>query len=366
MNSISNTIDVGNDCGRSVSIRATNDFRRLLTVGVGLPTLLALANRFVLAHVIHAASSVMVALVMGFYVLQIGTISWLVGTYIRNGVLRWFMFGWIMILIDLQLAVLTSSNFESGVRCLAAAILAGQLGVIIVWGVLGRVPWFWRLPFLLVILKTCISLYSLLKVVNARPTYYGSWSDISVVQGVLLTLLAGMLRLSGYSLARATLDPASADKTRFRSAHQFGIRDVLIWTASLAVILAVARAGNLLNVEFAKRFYGAKMLFVFTTAICTTAIMIAAIWAALGEGSVWLRSIGLVLLSTCIGTPIGFYSAYVVQQRPGWWAHSIWFHAQYWWIGWMILTGLLLAASLLIFRAQGYRLMKHVAPNVVR
>ncbi len=359
MNSVLKTIQSGSD----VSCAAVN-LRRLAAIGIGLPALLVVANQFVLSQRMYVRSGpVLIAFVMAFYVLQIGTIGWVVGSYVKNGILRWFMFGWIMILIDLQLAVITSDGAAGvGGSCLATGILTGQLGIITVWGVLGKVRWIWRLPCLFVVLMTYRNFYLMLTTVNSMKIYYGNWSDIAMVQSVLLSVLAGMLRLSGYSLTRADMEQSSPTaNARFHSARQFGIRDVLIWTASLAVLLGVARAGKFLNVEFIKRFYGAEMLLVFTIAVCSSAIMVVAIWASLGEGSVWLRSGVLVILSTSIGVSVGVYCAIVGRRTGRWLVNSIWIYAEYWWIGWMILTGLLLSASLLIFRTQGIRLVKRVS-----
>jgi hypothetical protein len=362
MNSISKTIQDGSD-----PIGSTVDLRRLTAIGVGIPALLVVANQYVLSQKIYFQSQpVIVAFVMAFYVLQIGTIGWVVGSYIHNALLRWFMFGWIMILIDLQLLVITSDGGAGiGGSCLATGIFTGQLGIITVWSILGTGRWIWRLPCLFVVLVTYRNFYLLLTSVNSEGTYYGNFSDIAVVQSALLSVLVGMLRLSGYSLRRTELEQSSpTTNARFRSSRQFGIRDVLIWTAALAVLLGIARAGNLLNEEFMKRFYGAEMLFVFTVAVCTSAIMIVAIWAALGEGSVWLRSGMLVVLSTSIGVPVGAYCAIVGRQ--GGRRFNIWMYAEYWWIGWMVLTGLLLSASLLIFRTQGFRLMKRVSLSLTQ
>src|SRR5262245_20476435 len=127
---------IGSGAGFSANIK----FRRLVTIGVILPVLLAVADRLILAQCTRLHSQpVVIACVMAFYVLQIGTISWVVGSYIDNAVVRWVMFGWIMILIDLQLAVITSDGAGGvGASCLATAIFSGQLGIFAVWGVLGK------------------------------------------------------------------------------------------------------------------------------------------------------------------------------------------------------------------------------------
>jgi hypothetical protein len=341
--------------------------RHLLAVGVALPAGLAITNHLLLTSSnLSDVSIPLLCALMGFYVLQIGFIGWGVATYIQPWPLRWFIYGWIMILVDLQLASMVSTGGRNGqgMNCLATAILAGQLGVAIVWGILGSGNIIWRIPALLVLLQTYWSFYSLLVRINQEPPgrYPVGWDGLLTTQGVLLSVLIGILRLRGYSLVQLSPeDRTTRQQGSSKTPIQFGIRDVLLWTTSLAVLLAIAKGGDLLTLRFLKQFYDPGLLLLFTTGICTALILIVALWSALGQGSVTARFSVLTVLSLGIGAGIGWYCATMARKATitSWsYAYWNWYWNGYWWVGWMFLTGVLLAASLIIYRTLGYRLVR--------
>jgi hypothetical protein len=345
------------------------NLRHLLAVGVALPAVLAIANYLLLtSSSLSDPSAVQLCGLMGFYVLQIGFIGGAVATYIQPWPLRWFIYGWIMALVDLQLASMVSIGGQNGqgMNCLATAILAGQLGVVIVWGILGSGHIAWRIPALLVLLQSYWNFHSLLVQINREPPgrYIVGWDGLLTTQGVLLSLLIGILRLRGYSLVQLSPeDRTTGQRGGAKGPIQFGIRDVLIWTTSLAVLLAIAKGGDLLTLRFLKQFYNPGLLLLFTTGICTALILIVALWAALGQGSIVARFSVLSVLSLGIGTGIGWYCDTVARKATiTSWSYSYWhwYWNGYWWIGWMFLTGVLLAASLIIYRTLGYRLVRSI------
>jgi hypothetical protein len=197
-----------------------------------------------------------------------------------------------------------------------------------------------------------------------------SWSDLVVMQTVLLSIPCGCLRLAGFSLAIVTPDNDTVPAGTSRRSLQFGIRDVLIGTTSLALLLAVAKAGDFLTVRYLRHIYDHGFLFVFTIAISTAAVLIVALWAALGRGHVLVRAITLLVASLAVGGPLGWYCVNIGQpQAMAIWAApnasattaywlQHWYAPGYWWLGWMFLAGTLLAASLVIYRTLGYRLVR--------
>ena len=273
-----------------------------------------------------------------------------------------------MILVDLQLASMVSTGGRNGqgMNCLATAILAGQLGVAIVWGILGSGHIAWRIPALLVLLHTYWSFYFLLLRINLEPPgrSFVGWDGLLATQAVLLSVLVGILRLRGYSLVQLSPeDRTTRQLGGVKTPIQFGIRDVLMWTTSLAVLLAIAKAGDLLTLRFLKQFYDPGLLLLFAMGICTALILIVALWSALGQGSIVARFSVLSVLSLGIGTGIGWYCDTVTRKATMTsWSYSYWhwYWNGYWWIGWMFLTGVLLAASLVIYRTLGYRLVRSI------
>ena len=147
---------------------------------------------------------------------------------------------------------------------------------------------------------------------------------------------------------------------------QFGIRDVLIGTTTLAILLALAKAGDLLTLQYVRLIYDRGFLFVFTIAISTAAVLIVALWAALGRGHILLRSAALLIVSLAVGWPLAWYcvnigqpsrrAAMLMPNRSYWLDH--WYWPGYWWLGWMFLAGAVLVAYLVVYRTLGYRLVR--------
>lgn len=338
----------------------------LLAVGIVLPACLATANHLLLTSSPSDLNAFLLCLLMGFYVLQIGCIGWAVGKVTQPWPLRWFIYGWLLVLVDLQLAVMNSNGGRSyeGISCLSTAVFAGQLGMIIVWGVLGSGHIIWRIPAILVVLTQFWAFFHLLIRLKQGPpgSAYLDWGSLLTIQAVLLAVLCGSLRLRGYSLLKVEAETkgAAADKTKVPL--QFGIRDVMIWTTSLAVLLAIAKAADFLTMNFLRNLYAPDILLSFTIGIITAVVLIVALWSALGRGNPAIRCLVLTLLTLGLGGAIGWYCDAQAKAKAmaGGFSTSYWqwYSTGYWWIGWMFLTGALLAASLTIYRTLGYRLVR--------
>ena len=336
----------------------------LLAVGVVLPACLATANHLLLtSKYLSSPGPVSLCLLMGIYVLQIGFIGWAVATYIQPWPIRWVIYGWIMVLVDLQLAAMMSNGGE-GVSCLATAIVTGQLGMVIVWGILGTGHWIWRVPALLVLLLQYWAFFNLLVRINHQPpeTLTGSWDSLLTTQAVLLSVIGGILRLRGYSLAKlAPVDETVRSEESARTPIQFGIWDLLVWTTTLSILLGIAKAGDLLTLRFLKQIYDPGLLLLFVIGVCTALMLIVSLWSALGRGHPAIRYLVLPVLSLWLGEPIRWYCSVVARRTAAtaWnYSYSDWYSTGYWWIGWMFFSGALLAASLLIYRTLGYRLVR--------
>ena len=98
--------------------------------------------------------------------------------------------------------------------------------------------------------------------------------------------------------------------------------------------------------------------------VCTAIVLVVALWSALGQGSPLLRLVVLMSLSLGLGAGVGWYCDLVSRQtgRVTVWNYAYWhwYSNGYWWIGWMFMSGTLLAAALIIYRALGYRLVRSV------
>src|SRR6185503_3798861 len=93
----------------------------------------------------------------------------------------------------------TSLFFGSGsaLKCMVFALLSGEVGLLTIWGILGRMPWHSRIPIFLVIL-------SLFVVVMMRSSdgyfwrEFEVWAVILTMQSVVLVGLCSILRFFGY------------------------------------------------------------------------------------------------------------------------------------------------------------------------
>ena len=79
-----------------------------------------------------------------------------------------------------------------------------------------------------------------------------------------------------------------------------------------------------------------------------------------------VAEIECVWISQIEGQRVGVVRVECVQRRASGllsyrgydWDLHIWLKVGWWWIAWMFLSGGLLAASLIVFRAVGYRLVR--------
>jgi len=132
---------------------------------------------------------------------------------------------------------------------------------------------------------------------------------------------------------------------------QFGIRDVLIWTTSLALILAAARSRD---------------WYMLSQGLLSAMVIVAALWAALGEGPAWLRWPLLVVFTFSAGlaqSVVDWSYLRMWPAKPGFWSLEHWDYLwlnQWWLLVAACFAGSLLAAALLIYRVLGYRLCRVV------
>ncbi|HMC11649.1 MAG TPA: hypothetical protein VKH44_10175, partial [Pirellulaceae bacterium] len=302
----------------------------------------------------------------GCFVLEVGLVGVIVGTTMPHPWLRWLLFGWIMLLIDLLVASSALLSFGSYVSDLlpAAALVGAQIGLAIVLGTLGTAPWYWRTPLSLALGAGLLAFW-LLTVTDWNGQLI---SGILVTQAIVLMLMCVGLRVRGYRLVHLdSLEPAASGTMSRR--FQFGIRDVLIWTTSLAILLGLMRgAGMLVWINLTDH---PSLYFKGTVALVSANAIVLSLWASLGQGHWALRYSLLVVMLLLLGAALSGLSIYG-EHLVNFWRSPTgpmssryfdydlyhWREVGWWWIAWMFLSGGLLAASLMIFRAVGYRLIR--------
>ena len=208
----------------------------LVIVGVLLPAFITIVNTRLQAE--RAILPFMVALVV-----EVGLLGLLCGTLIRPLWLACVIYGWVWLVMDLPVIALAMQDQWPWVMIsddtLPAALLGGQLGLVIVWVVLGQVRW-----------STCWPVALMLATGAFVPLV---WHRMRPAQFLIMLLLqlgiffcgCCCLRWRGFRLSRqhmGHLESAVSPHVSRAAGSQFQIRDILFWMTTLGLALAVAKA----------------------------------------------------------------------------------------------------------------------------
>lgn len=336
---------------------------RLVLYGIVLPAAVALATYLAMRPLSTGFGSVLQAtLVFAFFIGEVGLVGAIVGRFLPQPLFRWMIYGWLMLLIDLLVcshAMLSSDGYAPKILP-AAALVSAQIGLAIVWGILGTARWFWRAP-LAVGLGAGLLWFWISWVTGGSGRLM---TQVLVVQAIVLFLITAGLWVRGY---RLEIPPPEGGNDSGSRRLQFGIRDVLVWTTLVAILLGLMRgAGMLVWVTVLDH---PSVFLMSTVGALSALVIIFAVWASLGKGHPLLRYGLLLVVLLGLGAGLGAgceYGGGWLQRRANGlfsyrgydWDLHIWLKVGWWWIAWMFLSGGLLAASLLVFRAVGYRLVR--------
>jgi hypothetical protein len=311
---------------------------------------------------VDSGNTLVVALTMLAFGVQTALLGWLCGRLLTNPWWRWGLYLWGWVLVDLQLITATTyinDGWRSIEDFLPTSLLAAQVGLTIVWAILGDTYWAIRLP-------ACAVLGTLLTL--PMELGYGIASDSFPIQVIALGMICLLLRLRGFRLQRVetALEIRDANLASASAAHsppsggrmQFNIRHVLIWTTSLAVILGTLRFLDLLSLEPWTPFSEGSIVAELTGGLVLACVFVVSLWAALGSGPLWLRlSMLLVALLGC-GLTLGVINYYANFSPNVSWPQPWSWTQDGGYVMWVFLAGSLLAASLVILRVIGYRLVR--------
>jgi hypothetical protein len=342
---------------------------RWLAICLGLPSLIALVDYALLDRGMRAQPGAMqLSFQFVWYIVQVGAISYFVGRGVKQPVLRWFVFGWILLLVDfitVTMALTDSQRWMGNYPYYLppAGLFAGQIGLCVVWAIHGDGRWPIRLPAMAFAAAALFSLWLAFgEGYDARM-----WTELLVLQLATLAVLCGLLRLRGFRLSRIESISANlaAGDTQRRQL-QFNIKHVLIWTTALAVILGIAKGFDLLTWQAARELAGAGIFWKMTVAAASAMVIIVALWVALGQGNAAVRYFVGVLFALTIGSGLALWglAKSAGMAGPGWpwsrinWELRMWYDVGWWWLGWLFLSGGLLAATLIILRTLDYRLVR--------
>jgi hypothetical protein len=190
-------------------------------------------------------------------------------------------------------------------------------------------------------------------------------SGLPATQTLALLAICGAMAWQRFRLYRAAEESKPHAGGTGHMRVQFGVRHVLIWTTTIAILLAILRALDLLSLEFVRPFLDRNFLWVATEGAVVAIVLIVSLWAGLGEGPAWLRWPLPLVLGLGGGLGLGFahwlslvpYGRIPATLYPtsAWQQFRVLEETR---IAWVSLAGGLLFAGVLYFRAQGVRLSR--------
>jgi hypothetical protein len=329
------------------------NFRRLFLLAVLLPAAIVLVDQWTISRYHVGQTSLLWKLILyALFVGQVGFLGWIVGRWLPHPVLCWAVYIWGIALVDLSCFRMVWDT-----PCLIYALVSAQIGMIATWTILATTPpWQWRLPWFAAIASAlgyfCVLLASLVYLEEM-------WMVALLVQSIVVVTLSGFLRVRGFRMERYPQRDQSPDAAQGVSYLQFSIADMLVWTAAAVPVLLLARHVDWLYFLHVGWY---ALPIVAMLGIGFAAVTLAGMWAALGQGSLVVRLAVFGMAAPAVGALLAWTTA---PQRPigyGSLLDSSFFamieESGYTWIVWTSLAGGFLAATLMIFRARGYRLLR--------
>ncbi len=339
------------------------NYRRLLTLAVLLPVAIFLVDQCAASVWANHPGSVTVAVVLyAIFIAQVGLSGWIVGRWLDQPVLCGAVYAWLIAMVDCQALALTGGRgYRDEVGFLAYTLISAQIGMVVLWTVLGTLRWQWRLPFMLVL--AVIPGYFCFPLHEDSP-YWSlmrdeGWSMALLVQCAVLLAVCVFVRLMGFRLVRLPQGGTTPPPADGRAVLQFNIRDMLIWTTAAVPVLVLAKALDWASFGI---FIGSGDLLPATTlAIGFAVVSLIAMWSALGSGPALVRAGVLAIATPAVGASVAWLAEAEEASSPSYRFFWLLVFAGGSWIAWTILAAGFLAAMLLMFRARGYRLARRGA-----
>src|SRR5688500_4588297 len=172
---------------RTASAAAPLDVRRLVLIGAVLPAAIAGVN-YALLHDRHPDTPQLAAR-LAWYVVQVGIVGFAVGRGIEHRALRWVVFGWLMVLINLLTWIEGAelSRWQRTAQLPVAALFGGEIGLCVVWSFLGDTRWQLRWPAMILLVGGVFYVWRFVPVERAdgfAGRYPGRAVWTSTVEGI--------------------------------------------------------------------------------------------------------------------------------------------------------------------------------------
>lgn len=288
-------------------------------------------------------------------VFRVGVLSWCVGRFISVVWLRWTVFVWSVVLIDLLVFTQYAhgSSYGEGV-----ALVTAQATLLIAWAVLGAVRWAWRVFTLL--LAACA-------IIPVAVWGVRNWGDQAWVSVLLLTiglelLVAALAWIRGLRIAVPAVLDAQEHKATWTG---FGVVHMLAWSTALAPLLWVLQqtGWNLPGLVTAWECFVGQPWIAVCLAVLIATGSLAVVYLMLAQRAKWWALAVALMAVTSASSTLIVWSALRRMLVRGWGGYPytmddlvIEMHTH--WLVWFSIAYGVLAALLLFFQASGYRLVR--------
>jgi hypothetical protein len=281
-------------------------------------------------------------------------LSWCSGRYLPSALLRWIVFAWCLVLLDLLTLAATQDNRIPD--HFGYLLVSSQISLLVIWAVLGSVSWQWRLPAVLAVSPLVMGFSGEI----SRSWWGQAWNVTMIFATLAVALVSFGLRWRGFRLERPQREAQSKDEIASVAANQFGIKHMLVWATAIVPLLLLMRGLDFLVLGGVQDIESVFAAVAVAASLATVNLL--AIWAVLGAGPWLLRLVMLCAIPPLLAAALLYYSLYLHRTYGNWpnvpILDALIDMRQYWFV-WLWSDAALLAALLLFLRASGYRLLRN-------
>lgn len=346
---------------------------RLLAAGMGLPALLVVSDELLLT--VAAGNERWWPAFFVWLVVQTGVMSWAAGKWLEGWRWRAIVLSWTLLLFNIVIfhaAALATQQWRNGAfdpEVLAVAFVSAQFSLLAAWLVLGAAAWQWRLPAAAIAILPAGLVIAVLD--QHRLAAENVWKQVAALQVFGTLLFAAALRWRGYRVERVDDAGPPHAANRDSSAAQFSLSHLLVWTAALAPLLLLLQA---IKYTIPGWLEWRQWLLICTEGALLASVSLAAMWTTLGGGRGWARVAGLAAMAAAMAAALQWVES-AFGTKPAWLNGSgpgafiagggsfriVVTYAGPTWRIWTEMSAFLLAGMLLVFRVDGYRLVRRNA-----
>ncbi|HMC11397.1 MAG TPA: hypothetical protein VKH44_08910 [Pirellulaceae bacterium] len=336
-----------------------------------MPVAFALVNQRLVGQWIF--SNVLTATqVAAILLAEIGVFGVLCAKLVQPPQLQWAAYIWMWAMLDLTVIPWAPDGawWRNPTAFLMPALFSAQLGLVVLWAVFGRAAWTLRWP--LAISFFALSIFLPLAADPRGPRYL---TFLIAMQTMMLLVTCSCLRWLGYRLIVALPHSPNYHLQKIAQREpgpvQFRVKDVLLWTTLTAMLLALARALDIVA-SLSSTLLGRSAGITSLAGGLTALVLTTALGAVLGDGKAWTRwivlaatmllGIGALAVLFAFGISLVLVSGPVVT----FWSRQYWdvfVLAQGPLIAWAGFANAMFIAALLFHRTLGYRLCREPKPE---